>query len=108
MSYLKLISIKPNQYSYVDIPKLNCTVEFSTNNLLNREIHEIDIPVYYIDFEKYKFITSNLGNNNYVESEIVESLMNVTINSSGNTAIWSNAKTGLTVDFLYYLTKKVN
>ena len=38
MSYLKLNRITPNYYSNTDKPILNCTVEFITNNLLNKEI----------------------------------------------------------------------
>jgi hypothetical protein len=109
MSYLKLINIRPNFYSYTDKPILNCTVEFSTNNLLNREVYDIDIPVYYIDFEIYQFIMSSRANNKFKESELIDSLFNIKINSAGNTALWNNKNSGLTVDFLYYLkTNKLN
>jgi hypothetical protein len=105
MSYLKLNRIIPNYYSNTDKPILNCTVEFITNNLLNKEIHEINIPVYYIDFEIYKFIMNiNNANNSYKESELIDSLMNnVQINREGHTVSWNNRSSGLTVDFLYYL-----
>lgn len=107
MSYLKLISIKPNFYSHVETPLLNCTVEFSTNNLLNREIYEIDIPIYYIDVEIFNILTKSISNNNYKELELIDSLFDVKINKAGNTILWGNKNSGLTVDFLYYLKNKI-